>query len=125
MSKHRFLIVDDDPDLGAIVMEKVKNLGTCTVCSSGHDALSEMAKTKFDLVITDYIMEGGDGASLAHFCKNQNVPVLVVSSFPESQIRPYLPEGVLFSNKFHAVRGRHLEEALAQLLGKTAKESDK
>lgn len=116
MSEHRFLVVDDDPDLGAIVVEKLKSLGACTLSGSGHAAINLLAGESFDVVVTDYIMEGGDGGSLAHYCRNHKIPVLVVSSFPEAQIRPYLPHGTSFINKFNAVRGHHLEEVIKALL---------
>ncbi len=101
-----------------MVEEKLRRFGNCTVCSSGHGAIALLAKETFDAVITDYIMQDGDGGSLAHYCANNRIPVLVVSSFPESQIRPYLPEGAFFVNKFHAVRGPVLEETLNQLIGR-------
>ncbi|RZA16249.1 MAG: response regulator [Proteobacteria bacterium] len=116
MTAHRFLVVDDDPDLGTIVIEKLRALGDCTYCGSGHAAIKELDGGKFDVVITDYIMEGGDGGSLAHYCRNHKIPVLVVSSFPETQIRPYLPHGVSFANKFNAVRGTHLEDLVKSIL---------
>mgnify|MGYP001617668201 CR=1 FL=1 len=112
----KFLVVDDDPDLGAIVEEKLKPLGTCQVCTSGHEAIEVLGHEIFDVVVTDYIMQGGDGGSLAHFCVNRKIPVLVVSSFPETQIRPYLPVGATFLNKFHAVRGNLLEDTIRAIL---------
>lgn len=116
MHKKKFLVVDDDPDLAAIVEEKLNSLGDCTVCSSGHEAIDILNRASFDAVVTDYIMQGGDGGSLAHYCTNHEIPVLVVSSFPEAQIRPYLPEGASFVNKFHAVRGQLLEDKLRELI---------
>lgn len=115
---HKLLVVDDDPDLAAVVEEKLKKFGDCTVCYSGHEAIALLTFESFDAVITDYIMQGGDGGSLAHYCANNKIPFLVVSSFPESQIRPYLPDGASFLNKFHAVRGPLLEETLTKLIGK-------
>lgn len=116
MSSFRFLIVDDDPDLGAIVAQKLESLGGCTLCASGHAAIALLDKEAFDVVVTDYIMEGGSGGSLAHYCKNKKIPVLVVSSFPEPQIRPYLPHGTSFLNKLLAVRGNHLKEQIQTLI---------
>lgn len=118
---YKLLVVDDDPDLASIVEEKLKKFGECTICSSGHEAIALLTNEDFDAVITDYIMQGGDGGSLAHYCANAKIPVLVVSSFPESQIRPYLPEGATFVNKFHAVRGPLLEETLTELIIKRVK----
>ncbi len=116
---NNFLIVDDDADLASIVEEKVKALGQCTVCSSGHEAMELLETARYDAVVTDYIMQGGDGGSLAHFCSNRRIPVLVVSSFPEAQIRPYLPPYAAFVNKFHAVRGTTLQDSLKALLAQT------
>lgn len=115
---NRIMVVDDDLDLASIIEEKVKALGECKVCSSGHQAIEELQSQRYSVVVTDYIMQGGDGASLAHYCTNHSIPVLVVSSFPESQIRPYLPEGATFINKFHAVRGNTLEETLRNMVSK-------
>ena len=112
----KFLVVDDDADLASIVAEKMKSLGNCTVCSSGHEAMRILGTQSFAAVITDYIMQGGDGGSLAHYCTNHKIPVLVVSSFPEGQIRPYLPDTTLFVNKYHAVRGNMLQESIKSLL---------
>jgi len=114
--KYNFLVVDDDPDLASIIEEKLKTFASCRTCSSGHEAIEVLKNNAFDAVITDYIMQGGDGGSLAHFCANNDIPVLVVSSFPETQIRPYLPEGSSFVNKFHAVRGQLLQDTLTELL---------
>ncbi len=114
--KFNFLVVDDDPDLASIIEEKLKTFAVCKTTSSGHEAIEILNKESFDAVITDYIMQGGDGGSLAHFCTNNDIPVLVVSSFPETQIRPYLPTCAFFVNKFHAVRGNLLEDTLRELL---------
>lgn len=116
MPTPHFLVVDDDPDLGAMVMDKLSTIGSCTPCSSGHAAIKELEDKTFDMVVTDYIMEDGGGGSLAHYCRNRKIPVLVVSSFPEAQIRPYLPHGTSFVNKFNAVRGSHLVELVQSIL---------
>ena len=116
MTTPHFLVVDDDPDLGAMVMEKLSSIGVCTSCSSGHSAIKVLEAKSFDMVVTDYIMEDGGGGSLAHYCRNHKIPVLVVSSFPEAQIRPYLPYGASFTNKFNAVRGTHLVDLVQSIL---------
>ena len=84
---YRVLIVDDDHDLALLIYEKLKDLGECLISNSGYEAIGLLKIKSFDLVISDYNMNEGDGASLAHFCVNLGVQVIVVSSFPENHIR--------------------------------------
>ncbi|MCX6128519.1 MAG: response regulator [Proteobacteria bacterium] len=113
---YRVLIVDDDQDLALIIQEKLKHLGECVTATAGYEAINMLKSQSFDVVISDYNMEDGDGASLAHFCAGQGIPIIVVSSFPENHIKPYLPSGVPFINKFTAIRGKTLEDLILQKL---------
>lgn len=106
----RVLIVEDDIELAHIIQDKVQHLCRTEICGSGYQAMNLLQEKTFDLVITDYHMADGDGASLAHYCAERGLGVIVVSSFPEAHIKPYLPHGTLFLNKFHAVCARTLEE---------------
>jgi two-component system chemotaxis response regulator CheY len=115
---YRVLIVDDDQELALVIQDKLKDLGESMTASAGYEAINILKDNKYDLVISDYNMKDGDGASLAHYCVNHGIPVIVVSSFPENHIKPYLPEGVEFINKFNAIRGKSLEEMILQKLGK-------
>ncbi|WP_141733719.1 response regulator [Oligoflexus tunisiensis] len=115
---YRVLIVDDDQELALVIQDKLRDLGESMTASAGYEAINILKDNKYDLVISDYNMKDGDGASLAHYCVNHGIPVIVVSSFPENHIKPYLPESVEFINKFNAIRGKSLEEMILQQLGK-------
>ncbi|HYX36687.1 MAG TPA: response regulator [Oligoflexus sp.] len=115
---YRVLIVDDDQELALVIQDKLKDLGESMTASAGYEAINILKTQTFNLVISDYNMKDGDGASLAHYCVNHGIPVIVVSSFPENHIKPYLPENVEFVNKFNAIRGKSLEELVRQKLSK-------
>jgi two-component system, NtrC family, response regulator HydG len=116
---YRVLIVDDDQELALVIQDKLKDLGESVTASAGYEAINILKTTPYDLVISDYNMKDGDGASLAHYCVNHGIAVIVVSSFPESHIKPYLPENVDFINKFNAIRGHSLEDMILRKLTKT------
>jgi CheY-like chemotaxis protein len=113
---YRVLIVDDDQELALVIQDKLKDLGETETASAGYEAINLLKLKTYDLVVSDYNMKDGDGASLAHYCVNHGIQVIVVSSFPENHIKPYLPDNVAFINKFSAIRGRSLEELILQTL---------
>jgi CheY-like chemotaxis protein len=115
---YRVLIVDDDQELALVIQDKLKDLGETVTASAGYEAINLLQRDSYDLVVSDYNMKDGDGASLAHYCVNHGIAVIVVSSFPENHIKPYLPDNVEFINKFNAIRGRSLEESILQKLSK-------
>jgi|GEM_PF-4168511 CheY-like chemotaxis protein len=110
----RILIVDDDLELASVIQEKTRACGESDVCTSGYQAMTQLRSGHYDMVVTDYSMQDGDGASLAHFCHANGIGVIVISSFPEAHIQPYLPHSVTFLNKFHAVRGKTLEDLIKE-----------
>lgn len=64
------LIADDEENIAALVrfcVESEGNRATCVGNASG--AAEAMAKEKFDLVITDILMPGGDGLDLIRHAK--------------------------------------------------------
>lgn len=115
---YRVLIVDDDQELALIIQDKLKDLGESVTASAGYEAINLLQLRPYDLVVSDYNMRDGDGASLAHYCVNHGIPVIVVSSFPENHIKPYLPDNVEFMNKFHAIRGKSLEDIILKKIQK-------
>jgi CheY-like chemotaxis protein len=59
------LIVDDEAELAALLVECLTPLGvSCDVASDGQDALKRIATSHYDAVITDVRMPGMDGVTL-------------------------------------------------------------
>ena len=76
------LVVDDDR-MSVLMIARVANgLGCqCITARTGATAWREFARTRFDLVVTDLNMPGGDGAVLARRIRSRsNVPVLIVTA---------------------------------------------
>jgi CheY-like chemotaxis protein len=61
------LVVDDSQDDLILTAEFLRNLGhSCRLANSGEMALDVLSAEKFDLIISDYQMEDGDGVWLLH-----------------------------------------------------------
>ncbi|OQW49159.1 MAG: hypothetical protein A4S09_03590 [Proteobacteria bacterium SG_bin7] len=60
------LVVDDEPELREIIAHHLQSLGVSkvTLAKDGKEALLEIKKNKFDLVLTDLHMPEKDGVSL-------------------------------------------------------------
>ena len=84
----RILVVDDEP----FVCESVKMLLTydghrVETAGGGKEALAKYDPDKFDLVITDYSMEGMKGDQLAQAIKqiSPTKPIILLTAFPPEQ----------------------------------------
>jgi CheY-like chemotaxis protein len=85
----RILVVDDEP----FVCESVKMLLTydghaVETAGGGKEALAKYDPAKFDLVITDYSMEGMKGDQLAREIKRlaPAKPIIMLTAFPPDDI---------------------------------------
>jgi len=82
--KHRILIVDDDVELGTYISGELSSYFRFTIKSNGKQALDEILKNNYDLVISDVIMPEMDGFTLVKMIKaNPNIshiPVILLSS---------------------------------------------
>jgi two-component system, cell cycle sensor histidine kinase and response regulator CckA len=68
VGNERVLLIDDEPHLGGIAKEMLKNLGYCALhVESGAEALKMFGSDphQFDLVVTDMAMPGMTGPDLA------------------------------------------------------------
>jgi CheY-like chemotaxis protein len=79
------LVVEDNPEVLAVCVAMLEQLGYETYAVSGALAALEMVEKKnFDLVISDIVMPGGmDGAALANAirARKPELPVLLVTGF--------------------------------------------
>jgi PAS domain S-box-containing protein len=61
----RVLVVDDEPQLGAMVAELLISLGhQVDVVTDGQQALEKLAASRYDVILSDLRMPGMDGPSL-------------------------------------------------------------
>ena len=76
------LVVDDQPEIRNLMAEILKKKGyQVSTASDGHDALTQFALARPDLVITDLTMLGLSGYQLCRLIRGiASVPVLVMSA---------------------------------------------
>src|SRR5689334_18321021 len=86
------LVVDDEPSL----LEGVSNMlaaggFSVSTCSNGDEAVRQLRRTRFDLVLSDVIMEGLVGTALLNAIRAipqyADVPVVFMSNMPERRVR--------------------------------------
>ena len=76
------LVVDEQPEIRNLMVEILKKRGyQVSTASDGHDALTQFALARPDLVITDLTMPGLNGYQLCRIIlRISSVPVLVMSA---------------------------------------------
>ncbi len=80
--RERLLIVDDEPASRELCHLTLQPLGyELVLCSDAQKALDEIARTPFDLVLTDMVMPGLSGIELLERLKAErsDIPVLLMS----------------------------------------------
>ena len=78
----KVLVVDDDRMSVLMIARVASGLGChCVTARTGASAWREFVRTRFDLVVSDLNMPGGDEAVLARRIRGRsNVPVLLVTA---------------------------------------------
>ena len=98
------LIVDDEVGIAQLLEEVLKDEGHRTVlATNGKQALERVAAERPDLIITDFMMPVMDGATLVRELaaqpENESIPVIIMSSVPETTIRERCPKFALLIRK--------------------------
>ncbi|MFK7871973.1 MAG: response regulator [Oligoflexales bacterium] len=107
------LLVDDNPDILEILQEQfveydfLLTTPAIETADDGKTAVPQLSKTKFDLIITDFMMPGMNGLEFIKTVReghtqNKNSPVICISAFlPEIQANTptHILEGVYFIEK--------------------------
>lgn len=100
------LIVDDEPLIREILEFEIQNLGgTTTLAENGVIAFELIQKNKFDVVISDVTMPGGDGIKLAELISKLSEPkpvVFLCSGFGDNTVEKAKELGVseIFAKPF-------------------------
>ncbi len=82
MKTYKILLVDDDAAVLRLISRALERLGyRVETTGSGSDAVDILAKTRFDLVLTDLIMEPVDGLKVLEASKqaNPDTPVIMLT----------------------------------------------
>lgn len=77
------LVVDDDRDIASAVSSMLSNAGAdVDLADSASNAMESLSKREVDVVITDLVMEGGDGFELLKNIQamNNTISVIVMTS---------------------------------------------
>ena len=83
------LVVDDEAALAELASTILEEVGfTVVAVNSGAEALNQIAKRNFDLVLCDIIMPNMDGVTLAEKVKhiNPDIPFLFASGYHEYEL---------------------------------------
>ena len=80
----RILIVEDEEDIALLIATRMKREGhSVTIQPNGLDAISEIKKNKFDLVILDWMLPGTSGLDVIKSI-NRTIPILMVTAKSEA-----------------------------------------
>lgn len=90
----RLLLVEDDPNLGAVLSEFLRLKGyDVTLCTDGENAEEVFFATRFDLCVLDVMLPKQDGFTLAKHIRavNAEVPIifLTAKSLPEDRLQGF------------------------------------
>ncbi|ADY53653.1 two component transcriptional regulator, winged helix family [Pseudopedobacter saltans DSM 12145] len=84
MTKKRVLLVEDDPNLGAILEDYLSLKGKFDVklCKNGEEGLKAFTSNEFDICILDVMMPKKDGLSLGKDIRkiNSTVPIIFATA---------------------------------------------
>ena len=76
------LLIDDDTEIRTTLMNGLKRSGySVTTASGGKDGLKSLKSEQFDVVVTDVVMQDGEGVETLGWIKQNNpdIPVIGIS----------------------------------------------
>ena len=105
------LFVDDHEVLARLSCEILEMQGYRAVSAyNGHDALEKFEKERFDLLVTDFRMDGMNGLELARKVhgKYPDVPVIIVTGYGPieggEEVKACLPKDELFPQLLEKIK---------------------
>lgn len=112
------LVVDDQADLRAMVVEMAEELGYRTLdAASGQAAIEIMRTTPVDLLLSDVVMPGGtNGIALAKWANSHwpSLPVILISG----NLDPNTLAGAQFADRWGFLKKPFTQSDLADLLSR-------
>jgi len=124
--KRKILVVDDDRHILRCLSDLFSFFGyVVTIAHSGEDALSRLSKSQFDLVITDLIMPGMDGWTLARHIKQASpiTPVILLTGEKGVRTTGRAEEDFVDLVLFKPIGIKVIREALQKLTDRLTKDS--
>lgn len=92
----KILVVDDEPDLRDVISSRFELEGCeVTLAENGQSAIDAMKANRFDAVITDVRMPGGNGIELLDAIKinGDQAAVILISGFTDLALQDALDRG--------------------------------
>lgn len=86
----RILYVEDEPDIQAVAKLALEMVGgfTVKICSSGDEALREIAAFNPDMILLDVMMPGMDGPTTLKALRAQPAGAAVPVAFMTAKVQP-------------------------------------
>lgn len=98
---HRIMYVEDDPDIQIVAKMALEMVGgfTVKICSSGEEALREVADFQPDLILLDVMMPGMDGLKTFEALRDrlglEEIPVVFLSAKARpTEVAHYMSLGI-------------------------------
>ena len=99
------LLVDDHPELLVTVAEALRDRGfTVTEAASRAQANAVLAAGGIDVVVTDFVLPGGNGDEIAEAAQHAGVPVVIMSGDPFRTKRDQGDDLPFIAKPFHSAQ---------------------
>lgn len=81
--KKRILVCDDEEPIRLLLSESLKDDYDVVVCDNGREAVKNITKETFDLLITDIKMPGVHGFEVIERIRERNktIPIIICSAY--------------------------------------------
>lgn len=81
---YKILVVDDDEEMGVYISGELEEYYNFHICGDGKEALSELLKGNYDLLVSDVMMPEMDGIELVKAVKGNprisHIPIILLTS---------------------------------------------
>jgi CheY-like chemotaxis protein len=99
----KILVVEDDPKFRAETVDALLRAGyQSDAASSGNQAIRYLREKRYDLLMTDLMMDGGTGFDVLEWVRENapGLPVIICSSYA----KPQNLKGILSTHLYRIVR---------------------